>query len=544
MIVESPTKAKKIAGYLGKDWNVIATLGHIRDLPEDDLGVDVNNGFLPTYNVYEEKKPLVAKLKKAAIEAKEVYLASDPDREGEAIAFHTLSALKLKQHKRITFSEISKPAIEKAIKNSRTIDMNLVAAQEARRVLDRLFGYIISPILCKQSNLKLSAGRVQSPALKIIYIRNAEIENFVKTNFFELVLKFNGLDLTCVNTSFSDSKDKVTDKAIYQDIIDNTTQVSIEKISGDVKSINPKPCFTTSTLQQAASNIFDMQPKKTMEAAQKLFENGFITYHRTDSPNLSTERYQSLVSHLTAKGLPVRDKQHTYATGENAQEAHEAIAPTDLNLADISADFDTNCRNLYKLILERTLLSAMPNGKDETCKLIATSNHTVNGRHVKFEVSETISLELGWRQYLNVEKVKDKKEQASLPADFDAQMNVSKENFVILEKFTKPASRYSPADIIKVLEKLGIGRPSTYAAIIEGLLERNYIKIDKKFIEITELGKRVVEALSTQQFLNLNFTQVMETELDEIATGKKSYLSLVSKTYQLLEDQKGQIEFK
>lgn len=545
MIVESPTKAKKIAEYLGEGWQVIATAGHIRDLPKKSLGIDIANGFLPTYEVYEEKLKLVARLKTAALNASEIYLASDPDREGEAIAYHTMAALKLRGAKRITFSEISKKAILTAVKNHRKVDMNVVAAQEARRALDRLFGYIVSSIICNQSSLKLSAGRVQSPALKIIDMRDNEIKNFVKTNYYELFYKFHGLQLTCVNTSFSTSDDRVTDKKIYETIISNTKNMIINKHTDEKKNIKPKPCFTTSTLQQAASSVFSMQPKQAMDAAQKLFENAFITYHRTDSPNISAERHALIVEYLTSQGKPVRSEQQRYAASDaNAQEAHEAICPTDLSRAEIGKEFDINTQNLYKLIYERTLLSAMPNGIDETCKLIAQSDYLIENKPVQFSVSETVTVEAGWRKYRIIEKPKKDSEQASLPADFENSVNVSTDDFSIAAKATKPPPRYTPADMVKVLEKLGIGRPSTYATIFESLVERQYIKVNEKFIEINDLGKRVVESLSTQQFLNLNYTKNMELELDAIANGKATYLSVVSAAYKILDAEKENIQFK
>lgn len=543
VLVESPTKARKIQEFLGKKYIVQATVGHFRDLPEDDMGIDVENGFLPLYEVKKDKSSLVKKLKKLALKADTVYLASDLDREGEAIAFHCKSELKLRNTKRIVFNEITEKAVKNAIANPRKIDLNLVASQEARRVLDRLVGYTVSPILCNQSGKKLSAGRVQSPTLKIIAMRDQAIKSFVPSDYYELSVNIEGVKLNCVNTSIGE-KDKITDKAFLENIVDNINNLSISTEKSNPKTIKTKPCFTTSKLQQTASSTLKLSPKKTMQIAQKLFENGLITYHRTDSPNLSADKFVELKEYLAKnKDFDLRDEQLIYKTSDDAQLAHEAIAPTDFSLETLTDEFNKDEKNLYKLIYERTMLSALKDGTDVTCKLTATADYEHDGNAVEFVLNDTQVIDLGWRKYLSVEKKESKKNQA-IPADVKDNYSKDDVEFNIDTKTTKAPSRYKAADLIKVLEKLEIGRPSTYASIIDNLFTRKYIVEDKDFINITDTGLKVVDAINDMFFMNLKFTQVIEKQLDNIATGKMTYLTLVEENYKLLENEKNKINYK
>lgn len=543
ILVESPTKAKKIQGFLGKKYKVTATIGHFRDLPVDDLGVDVENGFLPNYVTSDKKKKMVARIKKSAASADNVYLAADDDREGEAIAYHCKSVLNLKKYKRIIFKEITEKAVKHAINNPVDLDMKRVAAQEARRVSDRLVGYIISPILCDQSNTNLSAGRVQSPALNILAIRDKEIKNFTPTEYYELTAKVEGVHLNCVNANLSDEK-HITDKSIFDDILKNTTELKITTQPGNKKTIKVKPCFTTSKLQQSASSSLAMSPKETMKAAQKLFENGFISYHRTDSPNLSADKYEELVSFLETKDYEVRDSQLTYKVADDAQLGHEAIAPVDFNVTTVTGEgLGKNEQLLYDLIHERTILSGLKDGTDTTCKLLAISDHTHEGNPVEFVLNDTQVLVPGWRDHLHLEKKPPAKNSQTIPSNLKDTYPKEEFRLHISNKSTKAPSRYKAADLIKVLETLKIGRPSTYANIIENLFDRGYIIETRKFLEVTDTGIRVVNALKDMFFMNLKFTQIIEKQLDQVATGDLTYLDVVKQNFELIEKNKHTINF-
>lgn len=543
VLVESPTKAKKIQGFLGSKYKVVATIGHFRDLPADDMGVDIENGFLPNYIISKERKKLVNKIKSLVSSADMVYLAADDDREGEAIAYHCKASLNLKKYKRIIFKEITEKAIKHAIANPVELDMKRVAAQEARRVSDRLVGYIVSPILCDQSGTALSAGRVQSPALNILAMRDKEIENFKPIKYYELTAKLEGVTLNCVNTNLSDKK-HITDRSIFEDIIKNTNELKITTDSDNRKTIKVKPCFTTSKLQQAASSSLKMSPKQTMQSAQKLFENGLISYHRTDSPNLSTDKYEELINFLTQKDYDVRDSQLIYSVSDDAQLGHEAITIIDFNVTEINIeDLGKKEQDLYDLIYERTLLSGLKDGVDVTCKLTATSDYQYKDDNVEFVLNDTQTLELGWRKYLSIEKKPPSKDKQIIPGSLKDVYSKNEFKLTITEKTTKAPSRYKPADLIKVLEKLKIGRPSTYANILENLYQRQYINDVRSFIEVTDTGHRVVNALKDMFFMNLKYTQIIEKQLDQIAVGDLKYYEVVKQNFELIEKDKHTINF-
>ena len=520
MIVESPTKAKTIKGYLGEGWTIKATLGHIRDLVDNELGVDVENGFLPKYEIYKDKEKLVSELKKLSITADEIYIASDPDREGEAIAYHIAKALRLTDVKRITFNEISKAALNDALKNTRSIDYKKVNAQETRRILDRLYGYIISPVLSKQSGRALSAGRVQSVALKIIKMRDDEIKNFVKTNYYEIELNVNGIKFSCVNTTLGLKKDtKIVDRKFLEQIAENITHLKFNYLDEVIKQISPKACFTTASLQQVGSSVLGIQVKKVMDIAQKLFENGFISYHRTDSQNLSSEKYQYVSNYVDNKKIPIRDSQLIFKAKDGAQEAHDPIAVKDLDVTELPDEFNKNEKALYALIYERTSLNVMQNGEDSFKKILVNTDYLIDQKPVDFEINTTSVKKSGWREHLKIEK-SDKESKEKIDPDLSiTEKNVCVDDFNILDKVTKPSPRYTEKDLVKILEKLEIGRPSTYASIIQTLLDREYINFDGKFLSITDLGSKVIDALEGQEFLNLQYTKNMEASLDKIAAG-------------------------
>lgn len=544
MIVESPTKAKTIRNYLGEGWTVKATLGHIRDLVDNELGVDVENGFLPKYAIYKEKEKLVSELKKLSIAADEIYIASDPDREGEAIAYHITKALKLTDAKRITFNEISKNALNEAIKNHRTINYKMVNAQETRRILDRLYGYIISPILSKQSGRALSAGRVQSVALKIIKMRDDEIKNFVKTKYYEIELNVNGIKFSCVNTTLGLNKDtKITDRKFLENIAENTSELKFNYLDEEIKQIKPKACFTTASLQQVGSSVLGIQVKKVMDIAQKLFENGFISYHRTDSQNLSSEKYQYVSKFVTNNGISIRDAQLIFKSKDGAQEAHDPIAVKDLDIKELPEEFSKNEKALYALIYERTILNVMQNGEDSFKKIVVNTDYLIEGKTVDFEINSTSVKKLGWREHLKIEK-SDKENKDKIDPNLTIkEKNVCVDDFEILDKVTKPSPRYTERDLVKILEKLEIGRPSTYATIIQTLLDREYVKFEGKFLTVTDLGIKVTNALEGQDFLNLQYTKNMEANLDKIAGGTLKREAVLQECYDTINSGLDKIKF-
>ncbi|RIX33928.1 type I DNA topoisomerase [Acinetobacter baumannii] len=544
MIVESPTKAKTIKSYLGDGWIVKATIGHIRDLVDDELGVDIENGFMPKYAIYKDKEKLVAELKKLALTADEIFLASDPDREGEAIAYHITKALKLTNPKRIVFNEISKSALNQSLKNARSIDFKMVNAQETRRILDRLYGYLISPVLSKQSGRPLSAGRVQSAALKILKLRDDEIKNFVKTKYYEIELNVNGVKFSCVNTTLGLKKDeKILDRTILEDIAENITQLKFNYLDEEIKQIKPRACFTTASLQQVASSVLGIQVKKVMDIAQKLFESGYISYHRTDSQNLSTEKYQYVSNYVKNQNIPVRDTQLIFKAKDSDQSAHDPIAVKDLNIKNLPDEFSKNEKALYELIYERTILNVMENGEDSFKKIVVDTDYQINGVTINFELNSTSTKKLGWREFLVIEK-SDKDDTGKNPDISISEKNVCVDDFIITDKTTKPSPRYTERDLVKILEKLEIGRPSTYASIIQTLLDREYAQFEGKFITITDLGRKVIDALEDQAFLNLQYTKNMEASLDQIASGTLDRITVLQECYETINSGLGNIKFK
>lgn len=536
MIVESPNKIKKIKTYLDSDWLVAASVGHICDLPKDEMGVEPPN-FKPKYVIYDEKKKVVANLKTLLKQADTVYLATDFDREGEAISYHIKQLLGLKDYKRITFNEITKSAITNSIKNARLIDNQMVYAQEARRVLDRIFGYTLSPILSQQAGIKLSAGRVQSVAVKIVVLREQEITQFRKRNFFVLQITLDtGLVLELNPKPFAENGKHIFDLDLINRLASAAKQISVTDIQTEDKNVNPRAPFTTSTLQQAASSILKMSPADAMKNAQALFEQGAITYHRTDSQNLSQDGFNLACEKLKAINLPHQSSQIKYATKASAQEAHEAIRPTAF---DDEAGETADQKKLYSLILERTLTSAMPAGIDTVTTITAKIENSQNEESAKaiFTATGKIVKQPGWRSRAILEPYQSKDQVLSGAAE--AGKTYITESSV-LTKTTEPPSRFTEATLIKALEALGVGRPSTYASIMENIKQREYINISKKgtaVINATPLGIAVVEALDQMPFMNLSYTAQMEEQLDLIANGKASYLFTVQSAYGDLQAQ-------
>lgn len=546
MIVESPNKVKKIKEYLGDGWRVSASIGHIRDLPSKEMGVEPPD-FNPKYVINPDKKKIVSELKKLASNASEVYLATDPDREGEAIAFHLKICLGLNNPKRVTFTEITKSAIIKAIQNPRTIDNHMVSAQESRRVLDRIVGYHISPLLSQQAGMPLSAGRVQSPAVKLTVLRERDIREFRKRNYYVVEIHLpNGLTATLDPNGWCEDGKHIFDKAVAEAIA-GAKSVFVSKSVIEDKESKPRAPFTTSTLQQAASSIFKFTPASTMKYAQALFEQGAISYHRTDTPNLSENSFSMVKDYLTSIGKDVQEVQLKWATKELAQEAHEAIHPT--NPTEDNHGETEQQRKLYQLIRERTLVSVMPPAIDIVTSIEFTSDEEITAGNTvsqaKFTVSGKVEKYPSWRSICEIEKAGGSDNELTATVEEGEAFNAGSK---ILTKTTEPPPRFTEATLIKALEKLGIGRPSTFAAILENIKNRGYIvigdgkkKSDNK-IRPTETGEMLVDALSGMTFMNLDYTRILENHLDKIASGQSTYFQLVKSVHSTITNEARQIK--
>lgn len=536
LIVESPTKAKTITKFLGKGYEVLSSFGHIRDLPARKIGVDVKNGFEPTYEVPVEKKAKVKALQDAAKKATEIYLATDEDREGEAIAWHIAEVLKINtaQAKRITFHEITKSAIERALKESRTIDTQLVDAQQTRRILDRLVGYELSPFLWKKVRRGLSAGRVQSVAVRIIVERERERQAFVTQDYWTIDATFakNG-------TPFEAKLSALNGKALEKTTLNNeaeaeqiaqTARTASFIVSAIEKKEVQKKCpvpLTTSTLQQEAYNRLGMSAKQTMTLAQKLYETGRITYMRTDSTNLSEEFLTAAQAFIkSAFGAEYAKGPTRYKTSKKgAQEAHEAIRPTDATLtgdAFKETDADTGLKKLYDLIWRRTIASQLPPARVERTGI------NLSAEHMTFRATGAVVVFPG---YMKVWKASDDK---ILP-EFIEQEQIGAPQEVTSEKHTtEPPARYSDATLVKSLEEYGIGRPSTYAPTIATITDRGYIlRDDNNRLQPADIAFIVSDLLKEHfpQIVDYEFTASMENNLDEIAEGKQKWRSILAEFY-------------
>jgi len=532
IIVESPTKAKTIQNFLGKGYKIASSFGHVRDLPKSELGVDVENNFQPKYIIPTKARKTITALKKESAKAESSILATDEDREGEAIAWHLAEVLKLENPKRIVFHEITKSAIEEALKNPRQIDMNLVNAQQARRILDRLVGYKLSPFLWKKVARGLSAGRVQSVAVRLVVEREKEIKNFISAEYWTIIAtllktkEFNALLIKKDGKPIDklDIKTKKEADEIIQDL--GGAEYIVESVEKKETKKNPLPPLTTSTLQQEAWKKFRMPAKATMQIAQKLYEYGFITYHRTDSVNLSE---QSLFS---AKKFIEENFGKNYWAGffrkykskGRVQEAHEAIRPTfaDNSPESLKEKLDPRSQKLYELIWRRFIACQMATALlDSTTADISAGNYTfrATGQVLKFD------------GFLKIYPMKF--EENELP-ELEKDEALKLINLLSEQHFTQPPARYNEASLIKALEQNGIGRPSTYAPILSTIQARNYIeKNEEKRFQPTEIGTVVNDILVEHfpQIVDIQFTAKMENELDEIAEGKDNLLKTCQDFY-------------
>lgn len=540
LIVESPGKVATLKKYLGSDWEVSASAGHIRDLPLKDIGVKAPD-FRPTYELTERGKPRVASLKSLADRADTVYLATDPDREGEAISWHLKEALHLKNPKRVTFQSITPKAVLDAVSNPRTIDVHMVAAQEARRVLDRLVGYMVSgPMSRAMGQVGLSAGRVQSPAVMLVVDREEAIKAFKPMQHYGVRLHFSDgwHGDWAVRKLLPKEQEIWTDKAFALEVA-KVRDVSVEDFKESETLRAPPAPFTTSTMQRAASAALNFDPDVTMKAAQTLYEKGHITYMRTDSPNLSEEGLALLLAYLKSKGLPLAKSPRTWKAKDGAQEGHEAIRPTHFEV-EVAGDSDDE-KKLYVLIRQRALASQMADARYATRTALMVALAPVQGKTVHFEAKGSTLVYPGWMQLTakdatEEDEAKDGEPSNPIP-DLKAGQALRAEKAELLEKVTKAPPRYTQASLIAELEAKGIGRPATYAAIMTNIIKnKGYIVQKGKQLQPTETGYLVVRALKGHfEFMDLAFTKRMEESLDEIAHARMRYLHVVSEVHEKLE---------
>ncbi len=543
VIVESPAKAKTIGKFLGKNYKVMASVGHVRDLPKSKMGVDVENDFEPHYITIRGKGEVIKELKKNAKKAKKIYLATDPDREGEAIAWHLKTALagSDKPFERVAFNAITKDAVRTAIKNGREIDMDLVDAQQARRILDRLVGYSISPILWRKIRRGLSAGRVQSVATRIICQREAEIKTFVSEEYWTLEAHFKKAKEKFVANFYGKNGKKMAlpNKAVLDKLVaDLTSDYTAEEIKQSKRMRKPPAPFITSTLQQEAASRYGFTTKKTMMNAQQLYEGikisgrtvGLITYMRTDSTRIAPEATAAIQSYIKESLSPkYLGKINKGKSAKGMQDAHEAIRPTDVFLtpAELEAYLTKDQYKLYKLIWERSVASHMASAEYEQMNILVKNGEydfKINGSKLIFD------------GFLSV---------YSYAATSDVLLpDIKKGELLDLQKlepsqhFTQPPARYTEASLVKAMEELGIGRPSTYSPTISTILARGYVAKEKKALYPTELGELVNDIMESyfDDVIDVDFTAELEKSLDMIEEDKLKWRTVIADFYQSFKD--------
>ncbi len=550
VIVESPAKAKTIEKYLGKKYQVKASLGHVIDLPRSQMGVDVENNYAPKYITIRGKGPVLKEIKDAAKKAKKVYLAADPDREGEAIAWHLAHSLKIDEQTecRVVFNEITKDAVKDAFKQPRPINMDLVDAQQARRVLDRLVGYNISPLLWKKVKKGLSAGRVQSVAVRLIIEREKEIQNFEAEEYWKIKASFEK-DGEQFEAGFYGVDGKKADLQSREDV-DNVLkriegdQFNIQSVQKKERKRNPALPFTTSSLQQEAARKLNFRAKKTMMLAQQLYEGiaigkqgtvGLITYMRTDSTRISETAKDEAKEYIQGKygDTYLSAKKPAKKQSGKSQDAHEAVRPTSVmrDPSEMKAYLKRDQLRLYKLIWERFVASQMAPAIMDTMSVDLENNGTIfraTGSKVKFK---------GFMKVYVEGNDDNKKEEDKMLPDLEEGMTVSTSEIDPTQHFTQPPPRYSEARLVKTMEELGIGRPSTYAPTLDTIQRRGYVALeDKKFVP-TELGEIVLELILEffQDIINIEFTAGLENDLDKIEDGEAEWISVINEFYQNFE---------
>ena len=550
VIVESPAKAKTIKKFLGSKYKIEASMGHVRDLPKSQLGVDVENDFEPKYITIRGKGELLAKLRKEIKTADKVYLATDPDREGEAISWHLVAALGLDKdkYKRITFNEITKNAVKKSIAEARDIDMNLVDAQQARRVLDRIVGYLISDLLWKKVKRGLSGGRVQSVALRIICDREEEIRSFIPEEYWSIdteisagtkekfQAKYYGTDGKKTELKTGDEAEKIVADVINADF-------DVKEIKKGKRMKKPLPPFTTSTMQQEASKYLNFTAQKTMMVAQQLYEGvdvkgqgtiGLLSYIRTDSVRISDDAYAEIKEYITENlgEKYLAEERVVYKSMNNAQDAHEAIRPTHAELEPemIKDSLTKEQYKLYKLVWERTIACQMKPAEYESQSITLLA-----GNHM-FKASGSLLTFEGFLKIYN--RVDETQESGLLPVVNEGD-KLKANSVTPLQHFTQPPARFSDASLIKTLEEIGVGRPSTYAPTIATIIARNYVTKEKKMFYTTELGEVVNDIMKNyfKNIVNTDFTAAMETDLDSIEEGKIDWKEIIRSFYPIFDSE-------
>ena len=556
VIVESPAKAKTLKKFLGSNYKIEASMGHVRDLPKSEMGINIEDDFEPKYITIRGKGELLAKLRKEAKSANKIYLATDPDREGEAISWHLLYALKLNENSnskvyRITFNEITKTAVQKSIKEAREIDMNLVNAQQARRALDRIVGYKISPLLWKKIKRRLSAGRVQSVALRLICDRDEEIENFIPEEYWTIDASLKAEKNEILKTKFygkNNKKLEIKSEEQVNEILNSikNSKFIVDEIKEGKRQKNPLPPFTTSTLQQESSKIFGYASSKTMLIAQQLYEGinikgegtvGLVSYIRTDSVRISDEAYlqaKEFVNNTYGEEYFAKERKEYKSKGKT-QDAHEAIRPTYISRTpdSIKDSLTTEQYKIYKLIWERFLASQMAPA------MFVTKTIKIKANEYDFRVSGSI---LEFEGYLkiykkNEEKANENEKEALIP-DISLNQQLDLKEINPLQHFTQPPARYTEATLIKTLEEIGVGRPSTYAPTISTITSRHYVTKEDKLFYTTELGEIVNDIVKNNfgDIINVDFTANMENKLDEIEEGKVEWKDILREFYPPFED--------
>lgn len=547
VIVESPAKAKTLKKFLGSNYKIEASVGHVRDLPKSELGINIENDFEPKYITIRGKGELLAKLRKEVKTADKVYLATDPDREGEAISWHLLFALRLDPAKtyRITFNEITKNAVKKSIKEAREIDMNLVDAQQARRALDRIVGYKISPLLWKKVKKGLSAGRVQSVALRLICDRDEEIKNFIPKEYWSIESELQtekGKKLSAKFYGDVNGKMELNTEEETKKIVDTVNKAGFEvkSVKKGSRQKNPPAPFTTSTMQQEASKLLNYASQKTMRIAQQLYEGvdikgegtvGLVSYIRTDSVRIADEAYEEVKDYIIGNfGDTYIKERRKYKTDKRAQDAHEAIRPTSaLRTPDsIKDSLSRDQYRLYKLIWERFVASQMSSAEYMTLSADIQSDKYIfraSGSKIKFD------------GYLAVYKKNEEKSDEGTIPEIEAGDKLDIVSVTSNQHFTQPPARYTESMLIKTLEELGIGRPSTYAPTITTIQQRNYVTKENKVFYTTELGEIVNEIIKNNfgEIINNAFTADMEAALDEVEEGKMEWKEVLRNFYPLLK---------
>jgi len=570
IIVESPAKATTIKKFLGTNVKVIASKGHLRDLPKSRLGIDIENNFEPEYINVRGKGDLIKELKKEALSSDEIYLATDPDREGEAIAWHLSKLLGIDENKecRVTFNEITKETVKKSMEKPRKINLNTVDAQQARRVLDRIVGYKISPILWKKVKSGLSAGRVQTVALRLIVEKEREIRNFVPEEYWtlEVILEKDKQKVTAQFFGKDGKKVKISNEKQLNEILEKLNKEYIVKdVIRSERKKNPTPVFTTSTLQQAAARSLNYNIKKTMQIAQGLYEGvkipgkgntGLITYMRTDSTRISEEARKIIKKEIITKFGEEYYEERYFKTSKNAQDGHEGIRPSypDITPESIKEYLTKEQYALYSMIYKRTLASQMKPAVYDTMTVKFDNNNyefRTNGSKIKF---------LGFLKIYDLDKyskaekeeeneginsknkngIEEIQELAELPDIYEKDIFKEKKQNK-KQSFTEPPARYTEASLVKVLEANGIGRPSTYSPTINTIIERRYVKKEKKAIVPTELGEIVTDLLLKyfENIFNVKFTANIEEEFDIVEEGKEKWKKIITNFYKTFEENLG-----